>query len=82
MSRRSDDIRVPHVLQGTTADPGSDFDVNVNWLQIQLRWSMVSSDDIGHVTIICLKILVCGSRPWEVHMDNIHLYAPIPFRLS
>ena len=74
------DIRAPHLLQGSSVVHGvvTDAAISVSWLGIQLHWSLVSSDDIGHVTVVCLKILLAGSRAWEAHMDNIHLYAPVP----
>ena len=33
---------------------------------------------MGEIYMVCLKILISGSRPWTVNMDHIHLYTPFP----
>jgi hypothetical protein len=39
---------------------------------------IADSQVMGEIYMICLKILVSGSKPWTVSMDHIHLYTPFP----
>ena len=39
---------------------------------------IVDSSGMGDVYMVCLKIMISGSKPWQVNMDHIHLYSPFP----
>lgn len=38
----------------------------------------VDSADVGDIYMVCLKIMISGSKPWTVNMDHVHLYSPFP----
>ena len=41
---------------------------SVRFLRVDQRW-------LGNVYMVCLKIMIAGSRPWEVNFDRVHLYS-------
>ena len=45
---------------------------------VDINASIVDSAVMGPVYMVCLKIMIGGSRPWHVNMDHIHLYTPFP----
>jgi hypothetical protein len=49
---------------GSTTADGSH---HVRFFQIDPRW-------MGSVYMVCLKIMITVSKPWEVHFDRVHLY--------
>ena len=36
----------------------------------------IDGDSVGSVSMVCLKIMISGTRLWSVHFDRVHPYKP------
>ena len=62
-------------------DPTDDDGMSVSELEEEetgVDCRTIDSAVMGEIYMVCLKILISGSRPWTVNMDHIHLYTPFP----
>ena len=53
---------------GQASDSGHQSGDGARFLRLDQRL-------MGNVYMVCLKIMIAGSRPWEVNFDRVHLYS-------